>query len=69
MIPRKSENPLLDLATRIGRLTVNRHDPEQFFIERSEIAAELRRIAWQQSSDPVRKYSHTFTQMTRPDVR
>lgn len=62
-------DPLTALAARINRLTINRRDPEQFFIERSEIAAELRRLAGQQSSAPVRKYSQTFTQMTRPDAK
>ncbi len=62
------QSALLDLATRIGRLTVNRRDPEQFFVERSELAAELRRIALQQSSATVRKYSHQFTSMTHSDA-
>jgi len=33
------------LADRIERLTISRRDPEWFFAERSEIAAELRRVA------------------------
>lgn len=34
-----------ELASRVLRLMVSRRDPEQFFVERSDIAAEMRRIA------------------------
>ena len=38
------------LARRVERLTISRQDPEAFFCERSEIAADLRaaagRAAW-----------------------
>jgi len=60
---------LADLARRVARLSPDRRDPEKYHMEKSEIAAALRRIASQRSSDPVRKYSHTFTQMTRPDAK
>lgn len=33
------------LAFRVLRLTVSRRDPEQFFVERSDIAGEMRRLA------------------------
>lgn len=33
------------LAQRVGRLMVSHRDPEAFFIERSEIAHDLRRLA------------------------
>lgn len=33
------------LASRLLRLTVSHRDPEQFFVERSDIAGELRRLA------------------------
>lgn len=36
---------LRELADRVNRLTVSRRDPDRFFEERSEISAELRRIA------------------------
>lgn len=36
---------LHDLAHRVAHLTIDRHDPEKFFCEKSEIAAELRRMA------------------------
>lgn len=36
---------LLDLADQVARLSVSRHDPERFFIDRSEIAHRLRRMA------------------------
>jgi hypothetical protein len=57
---------LADLARRVARLSINRRDPEQFFIERSELAAELRRLASQ--SVDVRKYSRPFTVMPRHDA-
>ena len=33
------------IADRLERLSVSRHDPEQFFVERSELVHELRAIA------------------------
>lgn len=33
------------LAERVRRLSPSRRDPEQFHIEKSELAAELRRLA------------------------
>lgn len=46
---RASPSPLRDqvhdLAARVDRLTVHRRDPERFFEERSEIAAQLRALA------------------------
>lgn len=36
---------LLDLADRIRRLGPDRRDPEHYHCEKSEIAAELRRLA------------------------
>lgn len=34
-----------EIADRVARLTIHRHDPERFFEERSEIAQELREMA------------------------
>lgn len=34
-----------DLAQRVERLTIDRRDPERFFLERSEIVDALRRLA------------------------
>jgi hypothetical protein len=36
---------LLDLAEQVARLSVSRHDPERFFVDRSEIAHRLRMAA------------------------
>jgi|GEM_PF-3131148 len=36
---------LEELASRVLRLTISRRDPEQFFVERSDIAGEMRRLA------------------------
>jgi hypothetical protein len=36
---------LADIAYRISRLSIDRRDPEAFFINRSEIAGELRALA------------------------
>lgn len=38
-------HPLLDLAKRVSRLGPDRRNPEQFHIDKSEIVAELRRLA------------------------
>jgi hypothetical protein len=58
---------LAELARRVARLSINRRDPEQFFIERSELAAELRRLA--SHSVDVRKYPLPFTVMPRHDAK
>ncbi|MBA3776752.1 MAG: hypothetical protein H0X11_09985 [Betaproteobacteria bacterium] len=34
-----------ELASRVRRLTISSRDPERFFEDRSEIAAELQRLA------------------------
>lgn len=39
------EERLRTLSRRLGRLSPNWRDPEAFFEERSEIEAELRRVA------------------------
>ncbi len=36
---------LAALARRVVRLSPSRHDPEQFHLDKSEIVAELRRLA------------------------
>lgn len=36
---------LLDLAEQVSRLSISRHDPERFFVDRSEIAHRLRMAA------------------------
>lgn len=36
---------LADLARRVQRLSPDRRDPERYHAEKSEIAAELRRLA------------------------
>jgi hypothetical protein len=36
---------LEELASRLGRLSPSWRDPEQFAVERSELCAELRRLA------------------------
>ena len=41
----KSSDTLLDLAKRVHHLAPSHRDPEQFLIYKSEIAAELRRLA------------------------
>lgn len=63
------QSALLDLASRIARLSPDRRDPERWHCEKSEIAAELRRLAGQQSSATVRKYSHQLTQLTCSDAK
>lgn len=60
---------LLDLATRVGNLRPDWQQPERFFEARSELAAELRRIAKQQSPRPVHQYSPDKIQLTRHDVK
>ncbi|MEE3502614.1 hypothetical protein [Acidiphilium acidophilum] len=44
---------LADLARRVQRLAPDRRDPERYHAEKSEIAAELRRIA--RNAEPPRK--------------
>ncbi|MGC9271752.1 hypothetical protein [Acidiphilium sp.] len=53
------EIPLLDLARRVQRLSPDRRDPERYHAEKSEIAAELRRLA----STPI---NHTPSAAARP---
>jgi len=36
---------LSSLATRVARLTPSHRDPERFHVEKSEVVAELRRLA------------------------
>ncbi|WP_286705483.1 hypothetical protein [Acidiphilium sp. 37-64-53] len=38
-------NELAELAARVARLSPDRRDPEKYHCEKSEIAAELRRLA------------------------
>lgn len=38
-------SPLEDLAERVSRLSPDRRDPEQFHMEKAEVAHELRRLA------------------------
>jgi hypothetical protein len=45
----RERNELHELARRVQRLTVSRTDPESFWVEKSEIANELRRIVNQGS--------------------
>ena len=42
---RCSSEALEDLGLRVRRLSPDRRDPERFHIEKSELAAELRRLA------------------------
>lgn len=48
---------LCDLAGRLQRLRPNRHDPEQFHIERGEIVERLYRLA-EVLGHPYRKDQH-----------
>lgn len=41
-------NALLTLADRLRRLKPSHRDPESYFVEKSEIERELRRLAQQQ---------------------
>ena len=45
MTPAETARALFDLADRVGRLKPLNHDPEAFFVDRSEIEAELVRLA------------------------
>lgn len=60
---------LADLARRVQRLSPDRRDPEKYHCEKSEIAAELRRLAGQQSPAVIHKYSHKYTSLTHSDVK
>jgi hypothetical protein len=44
-LAREDRNELMIIARQIARLTISRIDPEAFFVERSDIAAALKRIA------------------------
>lgn len=44
-ISEAAANVLHDLASRVERNVPHHRDPEQFHIEKSEIASELRRLA------------------------
>lgn len=44
----------MELARRVARLTVHHRDPDRFFVERSEIAAELRKISGSFPDEPMR---------------
>ncbi len=44
------ETPLLDLARRVGNLRPDWQRPERFYEARSELAAELRRLASTQTN-------------------
>jgi hypothetical protein len=41
----EAADKIASLAERVRRLTPSHRDPERFYLDRSEIAAELRRIA------------------------
>ena len=45
--PQTPADRISAIADRVNRLTVTRIDPEAFFAERSDISAELRRLARQ----------------------
>jgi hypothetical protein len=45
LAPSGDDNDLTALAHRVERLTVSRTNPESFFVEKSEIAHALRRLA------------------------
>ena len=45
MTPAETARALFGLADRVGRLKPLNHDPEAFFVDRSEIEAELVRLA------------------------
>lgn len=42
---RAASHVVRDLAARVGRLTVDRRDPERFHQEKSDLVDELRRLA------------------------
>jgi len=43
--PGDAATELEELANRVSRLTVCRRDPERFHVDRSEIVAEMRKLA------------------------
>lgn len=42
---RNTSDQLSRLAARVARLTPSHRDPERFHVEKSEVVAELRRLA------------------------
>ena len=42
---RSTGDQLSRLAAKVARLTPNHRDPERFHVEKSEVVAELRRLA------------------------
>ena len=42
----RASQHLEDLARRVDRLVPSHRDPERFHLEKSEVAAELRRLAY-----------------------
>ena len=55
MTPAETSRALFDLADRVGRLKPLNHDPEAFFVNRSEIEAELVRLARKLHPGPRRE--------------
>ena len=55
MTPAETARALFDLADRVGRLKPLNHDPEAFFVDRSEIEVELVRLARKLQPDPQRE--------------
>ena len=55
MTPAETARALFDLADRVGRLKPLNHDPEAFFVDRSEIEAELVRLARKLRPGPQRE--------------
>ena len=53
MTPAETTRALFDLADRVGRLKPLNHDPEAFFVDRSEIEAELVRLARKLQPGPL----------------
>ena len=51
---------LRDLERRVRRLTISRRDPERFFVERDEIAAEIRSRADRLDGGRRRAPTHTW---------
>lgn len=46
VLPKPGDGKVLaDLASRVVRLSPDRHDPEKYHLEKSEIVADLRRLA------------------------
>ena len=55
MTPAETARALFDLADRVGRLKPLNHDPEAFFVDRSEIEAELVRLGRKLQPGPQRE--------------